>query len=120
MHRAECIVKRNNKNSVNKILGPLKINDMLIRPRLYNCDFYNNANPIDVSDPYQDKYNNESNKYVISSHEFHIQLNKNFNCNPYNLHPLNVIDKRTGYILPIKLRDIEFYYDKIIELDKFS
>jgi hypothetical protein len=113
-------INLNNKNSVNKILGPLKINNMLIRPRLYNCDFYNNANPIDVSDPYQDKYNNESNKYVISSHEFHIQLNKNFNCNPYNLYPLNVIDKKTGYILPIKLRDIEFYYDKITELDKFN
>ena len=40
-------------NSVIKVLGPLKLNNMLIRPRLYNFDFYNNANPIDVSNPYR-------------------------------------------------------------------
>ena len=114
-------INLNNNHSVNKILGPLKLNNMLIRPRLYNFDFYNNANPIDVSNPYQDKYNNESKSYVISVHDFHTQLRKNFNCCYYEgINSLNVIDRRTGYILPIKLRDIEFYYDKMTDFDKFN
>ena len=114
-------INLNNKNSVNKILGPLKLNNMLIRPRLYNFDFYNNANPIDVSNPYQDKYNNESKSYVMSAHDFHTQLRKNFNCCYYEgINSLNVIDRKTGYIIPIKLRDIEFYYDKMTDFDKFN
>ena len=57
----------------------------------------------------------------MSAHDFHTQLRKNFNCCYYEgINSLNVIDRKTGYIIPIKLRDIEFYYDKMTDFDKFN
>lgn len=116
----------NNSKSINKILGPLKINQRLVRPRVYNFDFYNNATPIDVSEPYLDKYNKDSELYIDSDNEFTNQLRKNYKIHYYkvidtmDLYSLKVIDQKTGYVLPIKLRDIEFYYDKISELIKIN
>ena len=113
-------INLNIKGSVKKILGTIKISDKLIRPRLYNFDFYNNANPIDVSNPYQDKYNSEAKNYIVSKNDFDNQLAENFNFRLDFKNSLNVIDNKTGYILPIKLRDVEFYYDKMTLVDKFK
>lgn len=116
----------NNSKSINKILGPLRINQRIVRPRVYNFDFYNNANPIDVSEPYLDKYNRESELYVKSNVDFISQLRRNYTIDnrhtlsTMNLNSLQVIDTRTGYVLPLKLREIEFYYDRIYELIKFN
>lgn len=114
----------NNKKSISKILGPLKINDKLFRPRVYNFDFYNNANPIDVSEPYIDKYDKEADYYVNDTDSFKriLRLNYNIKINInkeiFNVNPLRVINRKTGYILPLRIRDVEYYYDKITEYDK--
>ena len=95
-----------------------------MRPRIYNFDFYNNANPIDVSEPYVDKYNKESYSYVNDSITFvkTLKLNYNITTNPnrefFTKNPLKVINNKTGYILPLRLRDVEYYYDRITEYDK--
>ena len=46
----------------------------------------------------------------------------NISTNPnreiFNKNPLKVINSKTGYILPLRLRDVEYYYDRITEYDK--
>ena len=69
------------------------------------------------------QYNIKVYNYVNNSITFEKTLKSNYNIstNPNReilIKSIKVINSKTGYILPLRLRDVEYYYDQITEYDK--
>lgn len=100
------------KQKKKKILGFLMINSPVLRPRQICIDWYDNANYVDLTNGYDDKYCiNKVCKYISNSYEYFEVLEKK------NLDNKLFIDPITGYSNPLDLSVIDYFLNNFKEFN---
>ena len=102
----------NDPKTIKRTLGTIDINKKLYRPRFYNMDFYLTAQPIDLSNPYNENIGEL--RIVSNYNDFKLYLKNKYNSldlSELKLEKYKVIDPIKGRIIPFKDNIIELVYN---------
>ena len=99
-----------NKQSINSVFGPKKLDDKMFKPRRFNSDLYYDCFPVD------DKYSDGGKTYVNSQqdleNEYKLRFGYDVQKSGINLLKYKTINEQ-GYVNPIKSWVMEAAYEEL-------